>query len=252
MYTQKKPIENTHIVRERDRQRFRELLAVFVLGLPVGLFLLVFTWQNLEVIRLGHEATRLQKTRTELENVHKSLQFQIDRLTSLDAVEQKATTLGFRPTDPLQLVVVGNDPSTPARVAPVPLPPVVTPDAEVAQPLVTAPTARTEPLHSSFESAQHVPRQRDENLARGSEAKRATPGKLARRLSLPRQRQENGSRPADAGPDTLQSLARGARFASHPRRGSRPADAGLLPLTRDTALHSSPFTLHHSSPAARR
>jgi cell division protein FtsL len=146
MYTQKKPIENSHIVRERDRQRFRELLAVFVLGLPVGLFLLVFTWQNLEVIRLGHEATRLQKSRTDLDNIHKSLQFEIDRLTSLEAVEQKATTLGFRPTDPHQLVVVSNDPSAATPVQPSG---VVVPDPEVAQPLVTQPVANAAPLPSS-------------------------------------------------------------------------------------------------------
>ena len=63
MYTQKKSIDNVHIVRERDRQRFRELLAVLSLGIPIGLFLLLFTWQNLVVIRLGREATHLQKVR---------------------------------------------------------------------------------------------------------------------------------------------------------------------------------------------
>ena len=89
MYAQKKPIENTHIVRERDRQRFRELLAVLALGVPIGAFLLLFTWQNLEVIRLGHEATRLQKQRKQIENANKALQLELDRLTSLDAVEQK-------------------------------------------------------------------------------------------------------------------------------------------------------------------
>ena len=71
MYAQKKTIENSHIVRERDRQRFRELLAVLSLGIPIGLFLLLFTWQNLEVIRLGHEATRLQKSRKELIDFNK-------------------------------------------------------------------------------------------------------------------------------------------------------------------------------------
>ena len=35
MYTQKKPIDNTHIVRERDRQRNRELAAVLFLGAPI-------------------------------------------------------------------------------------------------------------------------------------------------------------------------------------------------------------------------
>lgn len=114
MYAQKKPIENIHIVRERDRQRFRELLAVLALGIPIGLFLLLFTWQNLEVIRLGHEATRLQKTRKEIEDSNKQLRLELDRLTALDAVEQKATALGFEPTDPRSIVIVSPAPAAPA------------------------------------------------------------------------------------------------------------------------------------------
>ena len=106
MYTQKKPIENTHIVRERDRQRFRELLAVLSLGVPIGLFLLLFTWQNLEVIRLGHEATRLQKQRKELEGANKTLQLELDSLTSLAAVETKAVALGFEATSPAAIVTI--------------------------------------------------------------------------------------------------------------------------------------------------
>ena len=106
MYAQKKNVENIHIVRERDRRRFRELLAVAGLGIPVGLFLLLFTWQNLEVIRLGREATRLQQTRKEIENRNKALQLELDRLTSLDAVEQKARRLGFETTDPKNVVTV--------------------------------------------------------------------------------------------------------------------------------------------------
>jgi hypothetical protein len=106
MYAQKRSIDNAHIVRERDRQRFRELLALLGLGIPIGLFLLLFTWQNLEVIRLGHEATRLQKQRKEIENANKVLQYQLDRLTSLHSVEQKATALGFERTDPRVVVMV--------------------------------------------------------------------------------------------------------------------------------------------------
>jgi len=106
MYTQKKPIENTHIVRERDRQRFRELLAVLSLGVPIGLFLLLFTWQNIEVIHLGREATRLQKRQADLEAAQKSLQLELDRLTSFEMVEKKADTLGFKPTDPNVIVMV--------------------------------------------------------------------------------------------------------------------------------------------------
>jgi cell division protein FtsL len=106
MYAQKKPIENTHIVRERDRRRSRELLAVLALGVPIGAFLLLFTWQNLEVIRLGHEATRLQKQKQEIENANKALQLERDRRTSLGAVEQRATELGFQHTDPRVVVMV--------------------------------------------------------------------------------------------------------------------------------------------------
>jgi len=106
MYTQKKPIENTHIVRERDRQRTRELLAVLSLGVPIGLFLLLFTWQNLEVIRLGREATRLQKNLKDTVAEHKTLQLELDRMTSFETVETQAKTLGFEPTDPKAIVLV--------------------------------------------------------------------------------------------------------------------------------------------------
>jgi len=106
MYAQKRPIENTHIVRERDRRRFRELFSVVVLGLFIGGFLIIFTWQNLSVIRLGHEATRLQQRKKELENTNKALRLQIDRLTALGSVEQRASTLGFEKTDPRAVVMV--------------------------------------------------------------------------------------------------------------------------------------------------
>ncbi|HEX9163547.1 MAG TPA: hypothetical protein VF980_17705 [Thermoanaerobaculia bacterium] len=117
MYTQKKPIDNAHIVRERDRQRFRELLAVFALGLPIGLFLLLFTWQNIEVIRLGREATHLQKLRKEIDDENKRLQVELDRLTSLDSVQKRAAEMGLSKTEPGAMVMVsdGQRPATEDR-----------------------------------------------------------------------------------------------------------------------------------------
>ena len=115
MYAQKKPIENTHIVRERDRQRFRELSSVVLLGLLIGGFLIVFTWQNLSVIRLGHEATRLQKQKKDIENANKALQIERDRLTALAAVERRAAALGFEKTDPRAVVMVSREPSAKRR-----------------------------------------------------------------------------------------------------------------------------------------
>jgi hypothetical protein len=106
MYTQKKPIDNTHIVRERDRRRNRELLAVLSLGVPIGLFLLLFAWQNLEVIRLGRETTRLQKIYKDTEAAHKALEAERDRLISFDTVETQAAKLGFAAADPKTIVMV--------------------------------------------------------------------------------------------------------------------------------------------------
>ncbi|HSP15946.1 MAG TPA: hypothetical protein VLV78_14465 [Thermoanaerobaculia bacterium] len=110
MYTQKKSIDNAHIVRERDRQRFRELLAVFFLGVPVGLFLLLFTWQNLEVIRLGRQATELQKVRKSIDEENKRLQVEFDRLTALESVQKRATDLGLSKTEPIAIVMVNDRP----------------------------------------------------------------------------------------------------------------------------------------------
>lgn len=106
MYAQKKTIDNVHIVRERDRRRFRELLAVVSLGVPIGLFLLLFTWQNLEVIRLGREATRLQTVRKQIDEENKRLRVELDRLTALESVQKRATELGLQRTEPSAIVQV--------------------------------------------------------------------------------------------------------------------------------------------------
>src|SRR5688572_13169434 len=119
MYTQKKPIDNTHIVRERDRRRNRELLAVLSLGIPIGSFLLLFTWQNLEVIRLGRETTRLQKPNKAREAVHKAPEAARDRPTPCDTAETQAARRGSAPADPQTIVMVTTE--TTATSVPSPL-----------------------------------------------------------------------------------------------------------------------------------
>ncbi len=106
MYAQQKSIENLHIVRERDRQRFRELLAVISLGVPIGLFLLLFTWQNVEVIRLGREATRLEAVRSDLEKENRKLALEMESKTALKGVEVRAAELGFSQPDIDRVVIV--------------------------------------------------------------------------------------------------------------------------------------------------
>ncbi|MDX1583258.1 MAG: hypothetical protein R3338_06615 [Thermoanaerobaculia bacterium] len=109
MYAQQKQVENLHIVRERDRQRFRELIAVISLGVPIGLFLLLFTWQNVEVIRLGREATRLEAVREDLEKENRKLALEMERRTSLVNVEGRAAELGFSQPPSERVVLVRPD-----------------------------------------------------------------------------------------------------------------------------------------------
>lgn len=109
MYAQQKQVENLHIVRERDRQRFRELLAVITLGVPIGLFLLLFTWQNVEVIRLGREATRLEAMRDDLEKENRKLALEMEHRTSLVNVEERARELGFAQPADDEVVIVRSD-----------------------------------------------------------------------------------------------------------------------------------------------
>lgn len=106
MYAQQKSIENLHIVRERDRQRFRELLAVISLGVPIGLFLLLFTWQNVEVIRMGREATRLEAVRNDLEKENRKLALEMESRTALQNVEGRAADLGFTQPAAENVVIV--------------------------------------------------------------------------------------------------------------------------------------------------
>jgi cell division protein FtsB len=114
-YAQRKPIENEFIVRERDKRRSRELLAVVLLGLPLGLLLWLFAWQNLEVIRLAREATRLRAVQTDLEKSNKRLKIEVERLTALDAVQSKAGAIGLQPSESARVVVVSQGAKRPAR-----------------------------------------------------------------------------------------------------------------------------------------
>ena len=159
MYAQKKPIDNAHIVRERDRQRFLELLAVLSLGIPIGLFLLLFTWQNLEVIRLGRDATRLQNERKVIEDSNKLLQLELDRLTAFSVVEKKAEALGFVRTDAKNIVTVrAVSPSAPS------VPNDISPSSGLRPPSPRSP--RGEGSRDS-DSLEPSPLPRGENVAEG-------------------------------------------------------------------------------------
>src|SRR5262249_1895337 len=69
----RKPVENVSLVRERDRKRTRELLALALAALPPMLVLFAAIWANLETVRLGYQLERLESQREVLVKRGRSL-----------------------------------------------------------------------------------------------------------------------------------------------------------------------------------
>ena len=53
-YVIRRPVVNTHLVRQRDRRLWRDLAVVLGVVAVVGLVLLGYTWARLEVLRNGY------------------------------------------------------------------------------------------------------------------------------------------------------------------------------------------------------
>src|ERR1035437_1988543 len=50
-YAVRRPVENLYLVRERDRQRTRELVALALVAVPPAVVLFLAIWANLETVR---------------------------------------------------------------------------------------------------------------------------------------------------------------------------------------------------------
>jgi len=59
-YAYRRPVDNTFLVRERDRRRWREALLVVAALLPLGVGLLTYTWVHVEVLDAGYRIQDLE------------------------------------------------------------------------------------------------------------------------------------------------------------------------------------------------
>jgi cell division protein FtsL len=138
MYAVRRPVDNVYLVRERDRRRTRELLALALAALPPMAVLFAAIWANLETVRLGYQLERLQKQREAL--VEKGRQLRTARAESaaLDRVEAIARgTLGLRPPRLDQVILIRDSVlSPPELIAAVPVP---APPSAPADPLLEGP-----------------------------------------------------------------------------------------------------------------
>lgn len=83
--------DNAFLRRERDRRKRRELLLVVVALLPLGLGLLLYTWVQLETLRLGFRLSDLEAELHNLERQEQRLELTAAAAARLSTVEVRAS-----------------------------------------------------------------------------------------------------------------------------------------------------------------
>src|SRR5437764_156441 len=120
MYAVRRPVENVYLVRERDRRRTRELLALALAALPPMAVLFAAIWANLETVRLGYQLERLSKQRETLVEKRRQLLTARAESAALDRVEALARgTLGLRPPRLDQVILIRDSVLSPPEAFPV-------------------------------------------------------------------------------------------------------------------------------------
>lgn len=87
MYTVRRPVDNVYLVREPDRRRTRELLALLLSPLPPMAVLFAAIWTNLETFRLGYQIERLQKQKESLAERQRQLEMELAGASALARVD---------------------------------------------------------------------------------------------------------------------------------------------------------------------
>jgi hypothetical protein len=104
-YTVRRPVVNAYLVRERDRRRWRELGLVLAAVFPLGVGLLVYTWQQLETLRVGYRIEALERRAHQLEQVERQLRLEAAYLANPARLAERAgEELGLAAPDVGQLL----------------------------------------------------------------------------------------------------------------------------------------------------
>jgi hypothetical protein len=89
-YAYHRAVENSWLVRQRDRRRRREQLRVLLYLLPLAAALVGYTWLHVKVLDVGYEIGGLERQLVELERQRGELALEVAQRSSLPAVEQRA------------------------------------------------------------------------------------------------------------------------------------------------------------------
>jgi cell division protein FtsL len=91
LYAVRRSVENVYLVRERDRKRTRELLALVFAIVPPMIVLFAAIWANIETVRLGYQLERVQVQVSTLDRKHRNLLSERAQIASLSRVEAIAS-----------------------------------------------------------------------------------------------------------------------------------------------------------------
>ncbi len=106
-YILRKEVDNAYLVRERDRRRRRELLAILAVAAPVGLCLLVYIWTHLQVLQTGYRIDRLRRQLHVMSQQERHLGLEAAHLASPGRIEAAAMAdLGMIPLKPHQVITL--------------------------------------------------------------------------------------------------------------------------------------------------
>lgn len=96
-YAIKRPVENTFLVRQRDRRILRELLGFGLIVLVLGGALLAYTWVHIEILRSGYRITGLERELHRLAEEERRLRLEVTRHSHPQRVKERAIRdLGMR------------------------------------------------------------------------------------------------------------------------------------------------------------
>ncbi len=89
-YSYRRPVENSYLVRDRDRRRLRELVLLLAALLPLGVGLITYTWVHTEVIATGYHIRELENRLEEEGRRLERLRLEASYLASPAVVEERA------------------------------------------------------------------------------------------------------------------------------------------------------------------
>lgn len=96
-YAVHRQVENTYLVRERDRRLIRELLGVVAIVLVLGGGLLAYTWVHIEMLRTGYRINRHEKELHQLLEEERRRSLEASYLAHPERIDARARRdLGMR------------------------------------------------------------------------------------------------------------------------------------------------------------